>query len=161
LRLEGDDEYLQQCVLRDKISSEPHKKNWDIQNKALDVARRLGKLEAINAWYVTFIANTMRARAEQSCPATTSHDNNDSPWTFVIVLASFFFIMGMFAGALLYHICCKRRRAMVADNPPQAGNNAPEMRSIGVQSQTTYTYLRGVIQPRFLPLADESHGAFH
>jgi hypothetical protein len=36
----------------------------------------------------------MRARAEQSCPAAAHPDNNDDPWTFVIVLASFFFIMG-------------------------------------------------------------------
>ena len=161
LRLEGDAEYLQQCVLRDQISNEPHKKNWDAQDKAIRIAKRLGEFDRIHAWCATVLASTMRARAEQSCPATARPDNNDDPWTFVIVLASFFFIMGMFAGALLYHVCSKRRRAMVADAPQQAGNNAPEQRSNGVQSQTTYTYLRGVIQPRFLPLADESHGAFH
>jgi hypothetical protein len=158
LRLEGDDEYLQQCVLRDKISSEPHKKNWDIQNKALDVARRLGKLEAINAWCVTFLANAMRARAEESCSADAHKGNNDDPWTFVIVLASFFFIVGMLAGALLYHICSKRRRAIIGADPPV--REAVQKRDVGVQSQTTYTSLRGVVQPRFHPLAEESHGAF-
>ena len=129
--------------------------------KALDVARRLGKLETINAWYVTFLANTMRARAEQSCPANARNEDSGDPWTFIIVLASFFLIIGMLAGALLYHICSKRRRAMIAEAPPPQANGTPERRSIGVQSPTTYTYLRGVIQPRFLPLSDESHGAFH
>ena len=35
-----------------------------------------------------------------------------------------------------------------------------ETKTKGVQSQTTYTYVRKVVNPRFEPLPDKSHGCF-
>ena len=158
MRLEGDEEYLQQCVLRDKISAEPHKKHWGVQEKAIAVARRLGKLETIHAWYATLLANTMRARAESdlqpySCPAAAAPKGNFDH--LVLLILGIVFICGAILGALMFHFCCTKRNRAPPINAP------PEKRSVGVQSQTTYTSLRGVIQPRFHPLPEDSHGAFH
>ena len=172
LRLEGDDEYLQQCVLRDQISAEPHKKHWDVQRKAISVARRLGRFDAIHAWYATLLANTMRARADDTCAPTGNGQmaiystavaqsipiiGGMSPWTLIMLISFILVVCGAILGAYMFHKFCSRR--VPAPEAPVI-QVVPEKRTIGVQSQTTYTSLRGVTQPRFHPLPEDSHGAF-
>ena len=60
--------------------------------------------------------------------------------------------LAFFTGCFLTWFLCFRGRRKVS--------TVPLMRSIAVQSQTTYTGLRGVTTPRFLPLNEQSHGVF-
>jgi len=156
LRLEGDTEYLHQAVLRDQISDEPWKKHWDVQRKAERVARKLGSLEAIHAWYAAFLANTARARAEDTCSAAGKPDNGG--WFMLAFLLLLAFACGAILGGLVMKFLYKNRDD---DNPRlAAGGVVAARRDVGVQSQTTYTELRGNLNPRFHPLPDNSHGVF-
>jgi hypothetical protein len=154
LRLEMDTEYLYQCVLRDQVSSYPWKKHWDVQEKAIKVARKLGQLDYIKLWYATMIANTVRARAEESCPAT-GNEAESTFWYFTMAV----FICGAILGCFTMYFIFKHF------NTPRAMQNevsrTVQVRSIAVQSQTTYTELRGSPNPRFHPLPQDSHGVFH
>jgi hypothetical protein len=128
--------------------------------------------DRIHAWFATILANTMRARAEESCAPTgsgelalpnhavgqmhTSPTLSSFPWHYLLIFCFILIACGAILGAYLYHKCCTRRAIAPGVPPEQVAK-----RTIGVQSPTTYTSLRGVTQPRFHPLPEDSHGVFH
>jgi hypothetical protein len=140
--MEQDSEYLAQMVLRDAISQSTGKHNPCIQAKALQVARRLGTLQAI---YAYFTARTQGARAEDVCSATAGVETVGDGTAWLLMLA--IFCIGALFGCLVHKFC-------FTAHPPRA-----RKRNVATQSQTTYTSLRGVEQPRFHPLPDQAHGA--
>ena len=140
-RLEQDDEFLAQMCLRDQLSSTPELFHPEIQQTAIQVAQRLGRYAAILEMGRGMVRG---ARGEDSCPAETLGDNAESSFpafVFTVVV----FALGMLVGWILKWYT--GRKAHV------------HHRNMAVQSQCTYTEVRGSLNPRFLPLPDNSHGA--
>jgi hypothetical protein len=151
-RLEDDEEFLTQMVLRDTLSETPELLNPWIQQQAIRVAQRLGKYVAIMDLYHRTVRG---ANAEDTCPIVlaempkpvTLAEMPIGPlwfWFVSAIVMLLMFLLGCMCGWLL-----KR----------SSGRKAPSTRNISTQSQTTYTSLRGCTVPRFHPLPEMAHGA--
>ena len=127
-------------MLRDVTSERPEIHNPGIQGKAIQVAKAKGILGAIYTYYATL---SRGAEATDTCTIVDEpQDNCFYAWMFML----FIFVMGMAFGWLL--------KTFLSPKEAKA-----TQRSVATQSQTTYTELRGVANPRFHPLPDTSHGA--
>eukprot|EP00971_Amphidinium_carterae_P264555 5248027-Amphidinium_carterae.1 len=97
-------------------------------------------------------------------------------WMGIVALCIMMFILGMLScswwhwqsrpesrdqSAQVENEECRDQSAQVENEEcrDQSTQVKNETRTIWVQSQTTYTSLRGVTNPRFLPLGDQAHGA--
>eukprot|EP00971_Amphidinium_carterae_P033914 667585-Amphidinium_carterae.1 len=74
------------------------------------------------------------------------------------------FILGMLSSSWWHwqsRPTCKDQSTQVKNEEcrDQSTQVKNETRTTWVQSQTTYTSIRGVTNPRFLPFGDQSHGA--
>ena len=127
-------------VLRDTLSATPETLNPWIRETATKVAKQLGKFAAIMEFYNKGIRG---ARGEDVCMAEMPESSSMTAWLFMLVV----FLLGVFVGWCL--------------NKCLTGQKAPILtRNVATQSQTTYTELRGCINPRFHPLPEVSHGGF-
>jgi hypothetical protein len=138
LRLLRDEEYLEQMVLRDEISQSPEKQHPDVKAKAVKAARQLGVLENILATYIVARAPGVRGE-DGTCPIIEAN----ADMLFMVVV----FLVGMMCGILVMWLKGKFSKWLTPS------------RNVIIQSQTTYTSVRGNPNPRFLPLPHEAHGA--
>ena len=143
-RLEKDEVYLMQIVLRDAFSQAPDRQSPLVQKRAIQVAERLGVLAQIYAYYSQLVgANGFEVAVKMGTEVAEMHTKFDSIPIFAVVLTLFLGIFTFMCFKWLF-----------------TGQKVKTTRDIGVQSQTTYTAIRGSTNPRFHPLPDESHGAF-
>jgi hypothetical protein len=93
-RLEADEEYLVNMVLRDVTSERPEIHNPGIQGKAIEVAKAKGSLGAIYAYYATL---SKGAEATDTCGVMQEPpDSGFYAWMFML----FIFVMGMALGLM-------------------------------------------------------------
>ena len=142
VRLHHDEEYLAQMVVRDKLSPDPSLISPDVQRKARQVAERLGVLTAILEFHSMAYASAQDPE-EGTCPSI-SGGNTGSAWIFMLII--------FMIGALTAIVFIKFLEWL----KPKV-----QKRTVATQSQTTYTSIRGVAEPRFLPLPEHSHGTFN
>ena len=76
-------------------------------------------------------------------------------WVLMAVIAMI--LMNMFLCACVCAMCCLQFRT---PRTSSSVSSAASRRSVTTQSQTTYTALRSVAVPRFLPLPEGGHGAW-
>jgi Flp pilus assembly protein protease CpaA len=142
VRLHHDEEYLAQMVLREHLSPCPEMLHPDVQYKAWQVAERLGVLSSILAYHATMMGADVAD--EGTCSVSGGGNTYD-----LYILLGMVLIIGVLIGIVL-------QKVMGWLKPTTA-----KQRTVACQSQTTYTYVRGSTEPRFLPLPEHSHGTFN
>jgi hypothetical protein len=157
VRFHHDEEYLAQMVVRDSLSPDPTLLSPDVQAKARRVAERTGALAAILQFHAVAYANMKASADDGTCKAQEEGGGNSiDAWLFML----FIFILGMAIASLVNHVW-KWLKPKGVPQRSVATQTEKSERSIATQSQVTYTYVRGVQDPRFLPLPEHSHGIFN